>query len=299
MWPHQSTARPLERAASHIKVTRPPCLFHDPVNRSTTLIHRMWVTSSLIIHNRNYAISSMPCFLYTLTGMKCTPNGVTLPVRGLAKQTQPRRERSLLPVVVTSFLPDPSLCLVRCLEDYEKVTADVKSSSQLFISVIHPHNAVTSSTIARWIKEVLAESGIREIFKPHSTRGASSSAAAMAGVSEQEIKSRTGWSRKSTFCKHHYQPQLEESTSENFSSTTLSQAINMLRMCWWAGALHSTIREWLRLLGSWMLFLVVQGGQRWNQHIFPSLFPALWILNQLFITLLISDWFSELICVYG
>ena len=25
--PHQSTARPLERAASHIKVTRPPCLF--------------------------------------------------------------------------------------------------------------------------------------------------------------------------------------------------------------------------------------------------------------------------------
>ena len=48
--PHQSTARPLERAASHIKVTRPPCLFRLPpwenVNRPTTPSHRMWVTSS-------------------------------------------------------------------------------------------------------------------------------------------------------------------------------------------------------------------------------------------------------------
>ena len=45
MWPHQSTARPLERAASHIKGKRPPCLFWFPpyvnVNRSTTVIHRM------------------------------------------------------------------------------------------------------------------------------------------------------------------------------------------------------------------------------------------------------------------
>ena len=43
--PHQSTARPLERAANHIKVTHPPCLFRLPpwenVNRSITLIHRM------------------------------------------------------------------------------------------------------------------------------------------------------------------------------------------------------------------------------------------------------------------
>ena len=45
VWPHQSTARPLERAASHIKVTRPPCLFQLPpwenANRSTTVIYCM------------------------------------------------------------------------------------------------------------------------------------------------------------------------------------------------------------------------------------------------------------------
>ena len=44
--PHQSTTRPLERVTSHIKGTRPPCLFQLPpwenLNRSTTLIHSMW-----------------------------------------------------------------------------------------------------------------------------------------------------------------------------------------------------------------------------------------------------------------
>jgi len=60
---HQSTSRSLERATSHIKVTCPTCLFRLPpwenVDRSTTLIYPTWVTSSLIIHKRNYAISSM------------------------------------------------------------------------------------------------------------------------------------------------------------------------------------------------------------------------------------------------
>jgi len=46
----QTTKMTLERAASHIKVTCPPCLFWllpwENVNRSTTLIYSMWVTSS-------------------------------------------------------------------------------------------------------------------------------------------------------------------------------------------------------------------------------------------------------------
>jgi len=42
-WSHPSTTRPLKRAASHIKVMRPPCYSG--------------------CHRRNYAISLMPCFL--------------------------------------------------------------------------------------------------------------------------------------------------------------------------------------------------------------------------------------------
>ena len=86
--------------------------------------------------------------------------------------------------------------------------------------------------------------------------------------------SRAGWSRKSTFCKHYYRPQSEESTSENFSKAVLSQATNMQRTCWWAGALQSTIGEWLRLLGSWMLFPVVREGRRRDQHVLCIVLPC-------------------------
>jgi len=57
-----TTARPLERAASHIKVTYPHCLFWllpwENVNRLTTLtLPYVSDIISLIIHDINYAIS--------------------------------------------------------------------------------------------------------------------------------------------------------------------------------------------------------------------------------------------------
>jgi len=45
-WTHQSTEIALERAASHIEVTHPPCIFLLLANRSTTLIWGIWVMSS-------------------------------------------------------------------------------------------------------------------------------------------------------------------------------------------------------------------------------------------------------------
>ena len=66
--PHQSTARPLERAASHIKGTRPPCFIlvaamgkRKQINNSNS----PYVSDviSLYIHERNHEISLMPCFL--------------------------------------------------------------------------------------------------------------------------------------------------------------------------------------------------------------------------------------------
>jgi len=60
----------LERAARHIKVTCPPCWFQllplENVNRSTTLVYSLQYVSdviSLIIHERNYTLLLMPCFL--------------------------------------------------------------------------------------------------------------------------------------------------------------------------------------------------------------------------------------------
>ena len=51
-WPHQSTIVILVRTASHIKVTRPPCLFQlltwENVNRSVTLVRSTLYVSDVI-----------------------------------------------------------------------------------------------------------------------------------------------------------------------------------------------------------------------------------------------------------
>ena len=86
---------------------------------------------------------------------------------------------------------------------YQKRTRDrrmAKEHSQLFISLIRPYNVVTSSTIARWLKSVLTKSGIDTgIFKAHSIRGASTSAAANAGVTTNDILNAADWSSESVF----------------------------------------------------------------------------------------------------
>ena len=46
----------------------------------------------------------------------------------------------------------------------------------MFIATIKPYRAVTSSTIARWLKNLLEAAGIdSSIFGAHSIRGASAS----------------------------------------------------------------------------------------------------------------------------
>ena len=47
-----------------------------------------------------------------------------------------------------------------------------------------PHKPVSSSTLGRWIKTVMTDSGIdTSLFKPHSVRGASTSALYQRGAS--------------------------------------------------------------------------------------------------------------------
>ncbi|CAH1248153.1 C16orf58 [Branchiostoma lanceolatum] len=63
---------------------------------------------------------------------------------------------------------------------------------------------VGSTTIARWIKTVLELAGVDvSTYSAHSTRGASTSAAAAAGVSLTNILKAADWSRESTFQKFY------------------------------------------------------------------------------------------------
>ena len=90
--------------------------------------------------------------------------------------------------------------------------------ASLFIFFIKPHAPVSSATISRWLKSVLALAGVDTAsFQGHS---AASSAAKKLGVSSAEIMKVADWSRESTFVKFYHKPT--EDTS--FGRTVLSSA---------------------------------------------------------------------------
>ena len=85
-----------------------------------------------------------------------------------------------------------------------------------------PHKAVTAATISRWLKEILFRAGVdTNIFKAHSTRTASTSAAKARGVSTADIMKAADWSRESTFTRFYYKPV----NSGMFGATILDQVI--------------------------------------------------------------------------
>ena len=66
---------------------------------------------------------------------------------------------------------------------------------------------IAPCTIARWLKEVLKLSGFdTNIFTAHSTRSASSSAAADSGVTTSNILKAADWRSESVFKKFYYRP---------------------------------------------------------------------------------------------
>ena len=81
-----------------------------------------------------------------------------------------------------AFPHDLNLCPVQTLRIYEQRTHAME------IMLTGTHKPVTSSTIARWLSTVLEKSGIDiSIFKAHSVRGATATAASAGGITTNDI----------------------------------------------------------------------------------------------------------------
>lgn len=148
------------------------------------------------------------------------PEGVTFKPTKLAKQS--RQAKPMTDFFFPLYGEDNKLCPVHTLKEYEKRTSQYRDSddSQLFLALIKPYKPVSSSTIARWIKTFLADAGIdTTIFKAHSVRSASASAAAEAGVTTNDILKAADWSSQSVFEKFYYKPQHDN----QFASAILSK----------------------------------------------------------------------------
>lgn len=78
-----------------------------------------------------------------------------------------------------------------------------------FLSTVTPHNPVSSSSIARWLKDTLKEAGFGEEYGTHSARGAAATTASMSGISTQEIMVGPGRIPSANFIiDRHRQSQL-------------------------------------------------------------------------------------------
>ena len=95
------------------------------------------------------------------------------------------------------------------LRQYVDVTSSLRpeGTTKLFVSIVKPHNPVSSSIIAWWLKDTLQQAGIDAgIFGARSVRGASSSAIAAAGVTTNDILKVADWSSESVFRNFYYRP---------------------------------------------------------------------------------------------
>lgn len=114
------------------------------------------------------------------------------------------------------FMEDKRLCPVFALESYWSLLPH--KPNKAFVSYTKPHNPVTSSTIARWLKEALGRAGIRG-YTAHSTRAASTSKAANLGVSAKQIMGAANWSPTGSTFERFYHKSITPSLQKTVLST--------------------------------------------------------------------------------
>ena len=140
------------------------------------------------------------------------PEGVVFNLPSLTKSVKVGKQ--LKESFHARFLEDKSLCAVECLLEYEQRTKSMTvniagEANKLFLAVVKPNHPVSSSTIARWVRTLLHNAVIdTSVFKPHSVRGASTSAAARSGMPISDVMAMACWSSDTTFKRFYYKPVL-------------------------------------------------------------------------------------------
>jgi len=160
---------------------------------------------------------------FLLPNLKFLPEGALFMPACPSKQS--RIGKPLKEFFFPAFEVNPNLCPVNAIKVYTKRTERVrKSEGSFFLTAVPDHHPATATTIARWIKTGLSRAGIDiSIFKAHSVRSASTSAAADAGVTVPEIMEAADWSSASVFEKFYYRPH----RSLRFGHSVISSASNL------------------------------------------------------------------------
>lgn len=130
------------------------------------------------------------------------------------------------PLIMLPFMAeDIGVCVATSLKYYLKRTEELRTngvrSGNLFLTHKKPFHNATSQTISRWVKKIMSASGVdTSLFKPHSTRHASTSMAYRRGLTFDTIRLAAGWTENSkSFAKFYNRPMLDQGT---FAQTVLT-----------------------------------------------------------------------------
>jgi hypothetical protein len=137
---------------------------------------------------------------------------IVFSIKDLMKTTRPSMQK----VTINAFT-DEKLCALHTMRYYILKTELKRRSRKLLVSY-KTFKEITTSTVDRWLKQVLDRSGIDSTtFTAHSVRGASSSVAYASGVQLIEIMEIANWANAKTFYTYYH----KEATC-NFSNSVLN-----------------------------------------------------------------------------
>lgn len=171
------------------------------------LSKKLVVLLALITAQRVQALS-----LIRLDCIQFSETEVRIKIPDRHKTSGVNRNQPLL--IIPAFGEKPHICPVETLREYLEKSKEIRSSNDVFLFIItrEPYSHASSQTISRWIKSVLKESGIDEVFSSHSTRHASTSAAARRGLNIESIYRTAGWMGNSqVFARFYNRPLVDNS----------------------------------------------------------------------------------------
>ena len=140
---------------------------------------------------------------------------IVWPISALTKTKRPSKPD--ISLTITKF-DEKVLDTVECVRTYLERTSSWRNNerrkTQLLLALVRPHNPVSTSTVSRWLKDLMQSAGIcTAIFQGHSVRSAATSKVATMGLSVQQILERANWSNSKTFYRFYYRSQMH---SDNF-----------------------------------------------------------------------------------
>ena len=125
----------------------------------------------------------------------------------LTAKPKHHRKKGKVPKPVIFRASGEELCPVKSLKHYLDLTKNARGnegSEKLFLSHLKPNKSVGCDSIRRWLKEALKDAGIdTAMFQGHSIRAATSSKAAVRGMSVKEILGMGSWSKNSVWQKFY------------------------------------------------------------------------------------------------